>query len=150
MDVLAADEDAWGASVSAATHAWGQHPRADLRKLTVAAKRLKDAGGVWERGLREALEVYHWRRPLATAVICYVAAALICWPRFLGPAVCAAVACVLISTRPGRRARAAGALGTFGRADTSFDEWRRRGYSVAMSRGDAVAATWLFRGDESR
>ena len=26
---------------------------------------------------------------------------------------------------------------------------RRRGYSVETSRGDAAAATWIFRGDES-
>ena len=26
----------------------------------------------------------------------------------------------------------------------------RHGYSVATSRGDAAAATWIFRGDESR
>ena len=38
------------------------------------------------------------------------------------------------------------------RADLSFDDSRRRGcdVSVETSRGDAAAATWMFRGSESR
>ena len=60
-DVLRADARSWGGDVSEATHDWGSNISADLRKLKVAAMRLKDAGSVWAGYASELFEVYHWR-----------------------------------------------------------------------------------------
>jgi len=110
-DVLRADARSWGGDVSEATHDWGSNISADLRKLKVAAMRLKDAGSVWAGYASELFEVYHWRPHGRTAPYAALGLVLIWHPSWIFTAFFAALFAALALNFPGRRKRQLDAIG---------------------------------------
>ncbi|KAH8086095.1 hypothetical protein JL720_7296 [Aureococcus anophagefferens] len=116
-DVLRADARSWGGDVSEATHDWGSNISADLRKLKVAAMRLKDAGSVWAGYASELFEVYHWRPHGRTAPYAALGLVLIWHPSWIFTAFFAALFAALALNFPGRRKRQLDAIGGGARRD---------------------------------
>lgn len=82
-DVLAADTHSWGVDNSEATHDWGKNLSADLRKLKVAAMRLKDVMIVIGDVASETFEIYHWRPHSRTGFVALFMLWLIYYPKWI-------------------------------------------------------------------
>ena len=110
-DVLRSDDRSWGADVNEATHDWGKNISADLRKLKVAAMRLKDVGLVWARGATELFEVYHWRPHSRTTPYAALGLWLIWNPTWVFTTLFAGLFLALALKFPSRRKRHLDAIG---------------------------------------
>ncbi|KAK7240085.1 hypothetical protein SO694_00116065 [Aureococcus anophagefferens] len=82
-DVLKSDTHSWGVDNSEATHDWGKSLSADLRKMKVAAMRLKDVMMIYGNVATETFEIYHWRPHSRTAIVATVMLWLIYYPKWI-------------------------------------------------------------------